>query len=65
MEEGGEHVVSKNKYRGTHSHVHFVKNSDHHMYFDNPEDFASKIILDLSNIGDLGHLNKDILNDHN
>lgn len=52
--EGGEAVVAKNPYRGTQSHVHIVKESDHHMYWDNPEDFAEKILLDLANIDELG-----------
>lgn len=53
MREGGEHVVAKNPYRGTHSHVHIVEDSDHHMYFDNPTDFAEKILLDLENLDEL------------
>ena len=36
MKCGGESVVNKNPFKGTHSHVHIVENSDHHMYFDNP-----------------------------
>ena len=44
---GGDNVVSQNPYNGTLSHVHIIENSDHHMYWDNPEEFASKILLDL------------------
>ena len=47
MKEGGEYVVSKNKFNGTQSHVYFVESSGHHMYFDNPEEFANLIIEDI------------------
>lgn len=34
----GEHdVLSTNPHNGTHSHRYTLENSDHHMYFDNPE----------------------------
>ena len=45
---GGE-VVKKNPYKD-HSHVHIVQNSDHHMYFDNPEEFVDLILKDLANL---------------
>ena len=44
---GGDNVVAQNPYNGTLSHVHIIENSDHHMYWDNPEEFASKILEDL------------------
>ena len=36
----GRRVVNNNKFKGSYSHVYMVTNSDHHMYFDNPEEFA-------------------------
>ena len=30
-----------------------ITDSDHHMYFDNPEEFAAKILEDLSNLHEL------------
>ena len=38
--KGGQRVVDNNKFKGTKSHVYIVTNSDHHMYLDNPEEFA-------------------------
>jgi pimeloyl-ACP methyl ester carboxylesterase len=37
---GGDNVVAKNRFSGTLSHVHIIENSDHHMYWDNPDEFA-------------------------
>lgn len=51
--EAGDLIVSKNPYKGTHSHVFVIENSDHHLYFDNPVQFAEKIIKDLSNLDEL------------
>jgi pimeloyl-ACP methyl ester carboxylesterase len=50
VREGGETVVSKNYYCGRYSHVYIISDSDHHMYFDNPEEFANKILYDLKNL---------------
>ena len=33
---GGDRIVEVNKYGKGLSHVYIVKESDHHMYFDNP-----------------------------
>ena len=46
--EAGDRIVSKNPFKGTESHVYIIEDSDHHMYFDNPEAFASAIIQDLA-----------------
>ena len=41
-------VVRKSKYAASKlSEVYFITNSDHHMYFDNPEEFANLIIEDI------------------
>lgn len=48
--EGGINVVEKNPYKGTHSHVYIISDSDHHMYFDNPTEFVMKILEDLENL---------------
>lgn len=53
MKIGGENVVKKNPFKEKHSHVHIIEDSEHHMYFDNPEDFAKKILLDLENLDEL------------
>ncbi len=45
---GGDNVVAKNFSNGNLSHVHIIENSDHHMYWDNPEEFAAKILEDLA-----------------
>ena len=45
--KGGERVVNKNKFGGSQSHVYVVTNSDHHMYLDNPTEFATLIIEDV------------------
>ena len=39
--------MAQNHFAGTLSHVHIIENSDHHMYWDNPQEFASKILEDL------------------
>ncbi len=44
---GGRRVVEKNTYSGIASHVYTIHNSDHHMYLDNPEEFARLIITDI------------------
>jgi cardiolipin-specific phospholipase len=38
--KSGERIVDKNKFKDQYSHVYIVTNSDHHMYLDNPEEFA-------------------------
>ena len=40
IKDGGENVINKNQYKGNHSHLHVISHSDHHMYFDNPKEFA-------------------------
>lgn len=42
--EGGKRILEKNIYGGKVSHLYMVNNSDHHMYLDNPEEFARLII---------------------
>ena len=44
--EGGNRVVEINKFKDL-SKVYKIKNSDHHMYLDNPQEFASEIIKDI------------------
>lgn len=47
-EDAGRRIVSKNKYESSKlSAVYTVNNSDHHMYLDNPEEFAKLIIADI------------------
>lgn len=48
--DGGIKVVDKNPYKGTHSHVYIISDSNHHMYFDNPEELVNKILDDLKNL---------------
>ena len=50
MKAGGINVLERNFYRGEHSHLHIIQNSDHHLYFDNPVGLIESIIKDLSNI---------------
>ena len=45
--KGGDRVVSANKFKDTQSHIYVVTNSDHHMYLDNPTEFAALIIDDV------------------
>lgn len=51
----GDVIVNKNPFKGTQSHVFIIENSDHHLYFDNPVDFANTIIQDLSNLDQIYH----------
>lgn len=44
---GGDNVVGKNAFRDTLSFVHIVEESDHHMYWDNPDEIARLILYDL------------------
>ncbi len=48
--EAGQKIVNKNPHKGTKSHVYIIKDSDHHLYFDNPQEFVEKIIEDLQNL---------------
>ncbi|CDW82640.1 UNKNOWN [Stylonychia lemnae] len=52
-QEGALNVINKNPYRGTHSHFHIIKNSNHHLYFDNPDELSKKILKDLENINEI------------
>lgn len=46
--KAGRRVIEKNRYSESKlSVVYTVHDSDHHMYFDNPEDFARLIIMDI------------------
>ena len=47
---GEQKAVEKNKYKGIFSHEHIIEDSDHHLYFDNPQGFVEKILEDLSNL---------------
>ena len=44
---GGERIVERKNHCKDISKVYIVKNSDHHMYMDNPEEFAYLIINDI------------------
>lgn len=46
----GERVVAKNQFFKTSSRIHIVSNSDHHMYMDNPPEFAQYIIDDIEGV---------------
>ena len=48
-EESGKRIVNQNRYREAESKIYIVSNSDHHMYLDNPEEFARLIIEDIGN----------------
>ena len=52
--EGGIRVIEKNPFKESHSHLHIIEDSDHHMYFDNPDEFSKRIIEDLENLDELG-----------
>ncbi len=45
---GGERVMSKNAFHRSLSNMYIIENSDHHMYLDNPEEFAERIIRDIN-----------------
>jgi pimeloyl-ACP methyl ester carboxylesterase len=50
----GKHdVLSTNPYLGTHSHRYTLADSDHHLYFDNPEGLLEIILKDLENLHEL------------
>jgi pimeloyl-ACP methyl ester carboxylesterase len=43
-------VLEKNKFNKTDSRFHIVSHSDHHMYMDNPAEFAQLIIDDIEGV---------------
>jgi len=47
---GTHTVLEKNPYKDKFSHMHSVENSDHHLYLDNPEQFAEIILEDLETL---------------
>jgi pimeloyl-ACP methyl ester carboxylesterase len=49
-EEASLHVLDKNPYKGIHSHMHIIENSNHLLYFDNPKGLTDAILKDLENI---------------
>ena len=55
-ETAGRRVLSKNIYEGKLSHLYTIDKSDHHMYFDNPEEFARLIIHDVFDTEERSHL---------
>ena len=60
---GGERVVYENKFYRTLSDVYIVDNSDHHMYFDNPIEFARLMIYDIELTLKNEHLIKEYKNE--
>ncbi len=50
---GTHDVLASNPYKGTHSHRYTLEDSDHHLYFDNPEGLLVQIFQDLSNLASL------------
>ena len=50
---GSDHVLTKNPYTGLYSHMHIIPNSDHHLYFDNPQGLVDAILKDLQNVNDM------------
>ncbi len=51
---GGDVVIAKNPVcieRPNECKVHIIPNSDHHMYWDNPKEFAKAILDDLASSG--------------
>lgn len=61
-EESGRRIVAKNRYRDTESKLYIVTSSDHHMYLDNPAEFASLIIQDIES-SERFSLKKDLVRD--
>lgn len=51
--EAGDVIVGKNPFKGSHSKVHSIFDSDHHMYFDNPQGLVEAIFKDLENLQEL------------
>jgi|LauGreDrversion4_2_1035121.scaffolds.fasta_scaffold4001368_1 hypothetical protein len=54
---GNHDVLKNNRYLGTHSHYFTISDSDHHLYFDNPEELLEMMFKDLDNLGELELLN--------
>lgn len=52
LKTGSEHVLEKNPYRNKFSHMHIIKNSDHHLYFDNPQGLTEALLIDLKNLNE-------------
>jgi pimeloyl-ACP methyl ester carboxylesterase len=52
LKNGAEVVLDKNPHKNKYSHLHIVENSDHHLYFDNPEGLTKAILKDLENINE-------------
>lgn len=50
---GTHDVLASNPYKDTHSHRYTLENSDHHLYFDNPEGLLVQIFQDLANLDSL------------
>ncbi|TNV78462.1 hypothetical protein FGO68_gene8361 [Halteria grandinella] len=53
LRHGGEEVLRQNPYTGRYSHMHIVKDSDHHLYFDNPAGLTEAILKDLENLHEM------------
>ncbi|CDW84782.1 UNKNOWN [Stylonychia lemnae] len=54
--EPGQKIVENSKYGSKLNFVYVVNDSDHHMYMDNPEEFARQIIYDIEYTEDRLHL---------
>ena len=50
---GTHDVLASNPYKDTHSHRYTLEDSDHHLYFDNPEGLLVQIFQDLANLDSL------------
>jgi cardiolipin-specific phospholipase len=50
---GTHDVLASNPYKDTHSHRYTLVDSDHHLYFDNPEGLLLQIFQDLANLDSL------------
>jgi len=48
LKNGGYSVLSKNK--NPQSRMHIIPNSDHHLYFDNPEGLVAALLEDLKSL---------------
>lgn len=48
--EGCDYIIDNNPFKGTQSKFYELNSSDHHMYFDNPSEFAFLIISDLKTL---------------
>ncbi len=46
---GSERIIKNNPYP-EHSHFYMLKNSDHHLHFDNPQDLCNILLEDLKNV---------------